>query len=168
MNRLSRLLIDPTAAAAVEFALLSALFFMALMPVLDFGSYFVSQHRLGTAVSSAGNSAFKTRDSVDFAGLPDYVRNAAGASSATVTITCNGSASPACTNTGRTCACISSSGAYTAATCGAACPSSGYSANQKAGYYVTLSASYPYSTVVLPNSILKNMAISRSMTVRLQ
>ena len=159
---------DRRGAAAVEFAILSACFFFAFMAVLDFGSFFVSEHRLGQAVVSAGNSAFSHRDSVDFSSIPGYVQNAAGNAAATVNITCNGSASQACTNTGRSCACVSNTGTYTAAICAASCPTSGYSANQKAGYYLTITASAPYSAVIIPNSILKNGTIRRSVTMRLQ
>jgi Flp pilus assembly protein TadG len=168
MRRLAPIWRDRRGFATTELALLTACFFFAFMAVLDFGSFFVSEHRLGQAVAAAGTGAFANRTSVDYSAIEVYVRNASGQSGATVSVTCNGVASPACTNSSRTCACVSSSGTYTGATCGQACSGTGYSANQTAGYYLTINASNPYSAVILPTSIMKNSTIRRTVTVRLQ
>ena len=159
---------NTSGVAAVEFALLTTSLFFGFLAVLDFGYFLVGEQKLGQAVSAAALSSFQNKNAVTFSSIPTYVQQAADApASVTVTTSCNGVAG-ACTNTSRTCACINSSGVYSAATCAATCSGTGMSANQLAGYYLTINASYNFPALIAPKSMLKNANVSRAITIRLQ
>jgi len=172
MIRLIRTLIRETrGAATVEFAFLTVFFFGVVMAALDVGMYFIQQSRLTEAVSSASISAFASRNAVTFTNIPTIVSSGAGAPSGTtvsVSTVCNGTPATACTNSNRTCACLSQTGTYTTATCGATCTGNGMSSGATAGYYMTINASYTYRPVVLPHGLLTGKTVSRSLTERLQ
>lgn len=158
---------DDTGAAAIEFALITALFFVVALAALDFGSIYVEQQQLDKAMSETTVSAYAQADAVPFSSIPTFVRNAVSQSAATVTATCNGGLTT-CGNTSRSCACLSSSGSYAAAACGTACTGTSYSKGALAGYYLTVAAHYQYQPVVVPETFLGNTQVSSSATVRLQ
>jgi Flp pilus assembly protein TadG len=166
MAMIKRLARDISGGMAVEFALLTTSLFFAFLAVFDFAGLLIGAHRLSQAVSASADDAFVNRASVSFTAIPTYVINASGLSSASVTALCNGSAT--CTNTSRACACLTTTGTYAAATCGSVCSGSSYSANQTAGYYLTVTASYPYSGVIVPAGMLQSATVSRAVTIRLQ
>lgn len=150
-------------SSTVEFAILTSLFLFVFLSVLDFAYFSIYQRQLGEAVGSAVSSAFLNRTSVTFTNIPAYVQSTANLSAATVTVKCNGTAT--CTNTSRTCACLSAAGTYTAtSSCGVSC--SGTTATS--GYYVTIKASSPYSSMIVPNKFLDGAVIKRTVTMRLQ
>lgn len=167
MRRWRTLAADARGAATIEFALLTLFFFAFVLLALDVATYFVQRSQLAAAVSAASVSAFANRTSVPFDTLPAYVQNAARLTPAPqVSIACNGVAG-ACTNSSRSCACLSRTGTYTAATCGSVC-TGGATANSTAGYYLQISAASSYQAVVLPNGMLNGTAIAQSVVVRLQ
>lgn len=168
MRSLRSLRQDTRGVAAVEFALLTTSLFFGFLAVLDFGYFLVGEQKLGQAVSAAALSSFQTKNAVNFTSIPTYVQQAADApATVTVTTSCNGVAN-SCTNTSRACACINSSGAYSAATCAANCTGTGMSANQLAGYYLTINAAYTFPALIAPKGMLKNANVSRAVTIRLQ
>ena len=164
--RLARIRRDNRGAAAVEFALWSALFFVVALAGLDLADVYFKQSQIGSAVSAASIQAFAQRDSVDFAAIPDYVRSVAELSDLTVTVACNGIVA-SCTNTARTCACLNQSGAFTAVACAQACTGSGMTSGVNAGYYLTITASRAVTPLLLSSS-LTGRQISQTVTVRLQ
>lgn len=160
---------DRRGVAAVEFALWLVLFFIVMLGAFDIGQYVIERSRLAQAMSGASLAAFKSRDAVNFAGLPAYLRAGSGLpnpASLTVTVKCNGSTG--CTNTNRTCACLSKTGTLVAAsTCGTSC-GTGATASSTSGYYLQITASHPYQTAVLPQGVLTGTVVEQKTTVRLQ
>ncbi|MBO9602490.1 MAG: pilus assembly protein [Novosphingobium sp.] len=155
--------------AAVEFAMWSALFFLVSLAGLDFGSFYLQRSSADEAVSAAAVSAFATRTSVNFDGMQGYVRALAGDNSLTVTTVCNGSTGTACTNSGRTCACLKNNGTYVAAaSCSATCSGTGMTSGSTAGYYLQIVATKPYQTMILPPGFVMPSKIRQTATVRLQ
>lgn len=154
-------------AAAIEFALLSSLFFLAVCVAMDFGSLFLERGKMNEAVSGAAVSAFTTADNVDFAALPGYVRALADDQSLSVTTSCNGNAG-SCTNLNRTCSCLRTDGTFAASTCGNSCTGGSVTAGSTAGYYLTVRASQPFRPLVVPHGMLSTVQIAQQATVRLQ
>ncbi len=163
-----RLLRNRRGAATIEFALLATFFLGVMLVALDIGTYLIQRSSLRQAVSAAATSSFAQRDTVSYAAIPDYVRRAARAPATTlVTTSCNGGT--ACTNSTRSCACLSRTATYVpAASCGAPCSGSGMAAGATSGYYLRISASYAYQPLVLPRGLLTASSISETATVRLQ
>lgn len=158
---------DEHGIAAIEFALLSSLFFLAISVAMDFGSLYLERSKMNEAVAGAAVSAFSTASTVDYASLPGYVRALADDSSLSVTVACNGTAG-SCTNTIRSCSCLRTNGTYSAATaCGSACTGS-VSAGSTAGYYLTVSATQTFQPLFVPGSVLGDTQIVQQATVRLQ
>lgn len=158
---------DERGAATIEFALLTLFFFVFALLALDVAGYFVQRSQLAAAVSAASVSAFANRTSVPFDTLPGYIQNAARLTPAPqVSIACNGVAG-ACTNSNRSCACLSKNGTYSAATCGSVC-TGGATTNSTAGYYLQISASSTYHAMVLPNGMLNGTPVAQSVVIRLQ
>lgn len=167
MRRRQHLAGDERGAATVEFALLTLFFFVFILLALDVAGYFVQRSQLAAAVSAASMSAFANRTSVPFDTLPGYVQNAARLRSAPqVSIACNG-VSGGCINSNRSCACLSKSGAYTAAVCGSVCVG-GATANSTAGYYLQISAASQYDAAVLPQGMMNGASVVQSVVIRLQ
>lgn len=167
---LRRLRRDTKAAATVEFAVISVFFFLVVMGGMDIAMFYIQQSKLGGAVSGGTASAFQNRATVDYSGLQTYIRQASRAPAGTtvsVTTTCNGNAT--CTNTSRTCACLSQTGTYVnAASCTAACTGTGMTSSSTAGYYLTINASYTYRPILLPQGFMTGKSIQRTSTIRLQ
>ena len=167
---LRRLSHDRRGVAAVEFALWMVLFFITMLAALDIGSFSIERARLAQAMSSASIAAFKSRDAVNFTALPGYLRAAANVTTPgalTVTVGCNGGQNN-CVNTARTCSCLTASATLVpAGSCGAPC-GSGASANSQSGYYLKMTASYPFRPALLPRGLLGNGVVSQGTTVRLQ
>lgn len=162
---------DTRGAATAEFAVICVFFFAVMMGGMDIAMFLIQQAKLGQAVSAGSASAFQARSTVDFANLQTYVRQASRAPAGTtvaVATSCNGGAT-VCGNSSRTCACLSQTGTYTAAaSCTASCTGTGMSSGTTAGYYLTVSASYPYRPVLLPNGFMTGKTVQRSVTLRLQ
>ncbi|MEO6093681.1 MAG: TadE family protein [Novosphingobium sp.] len=154
-------------SASVEFALWTALFFAVVMVALDFGLYHLQAERADQAVGAAAVQTFQQASNAGFASIPAYVRAYAADSALGVTTSCNGTAG-ACTNVNRTCACLTSNGAFVALSCGSSCSGTGMTAGSTAGYYLTITASRNFAAIVVPRGLLNNAIISRSATVRLQ
>lgn len=165
-----RLRDDRRGVAAVEFALWSVLLFMMLVPALDIGLFLIGRSNLGGAVEAAAIKSFSTRDTVDFASIPGYVRASSGIANPnniTVTVGCNGGTgncinTNASTSTTRTCSCLNANGTLSTVSCSGSCTVG------NPGYFMTITASYPYQTVVLPSRRLGLDRVSQSVTVRLQ
>lgn len=158
---------DTSGAATVEFALLTLFFFVFSLLGLDVASYCVQRSEMAAAVSAASVSAFANRSAVPFQTLPVYVQNAARLPTAPqVSIGCNGVAG-SCTNTNRSCACLSRTGSYVGAACGGSCPA-GATANSTAGYYLQITAASQYRAMVLPRGMLNGTPIVQTVTIRLQ
>ncbi|UYY78722.1 TadE/TadG family type IV pilus assembly protein [Sphingomonas sp. R1] len=167
MRRRYQLAGDVRGAATVEFALLTLFFFAFVLLALDVAGYFVQRSQMAAAVSAASVSAFANRTSVPFDTLPGYVQNAARLPTAPqVSLACNGVAG-ACTNANRSCACLSKTGAFAAASCGSVC-SGGATTGSTAGYYLQISASAQYRAMVLPNGMLNGTPVAQSVVIRLQ
>ena len=163
---LSRLHRDESGAVLIEFSLWTVLFFFAAMAGLDFGSYYLQRGAVDEAVSAAAVSAFANRETVNFDGLPDYVRSLSDDPALTVSTSCNGVAG-SCVNLSRTCACLNGTGGYVPATaCGDPCV--GMTAGSTAGYYLTIRASKPYEPLMIPTNGITGKQISLVATVRLQ
>lgn len=158
---------DESGVVAIEFALLTTLFFLVVCVALDFGAFYLERSKIGGAVSGAAVAAFDNADSVDFAVLPSHVRALANDPDLTVTTACNGATS-SCSNTTRNCACIKNDGGFAATSCGAICTGAGVTAGSRAGYYLTISATRQFSPVIVPRSLLEGAAITQVATVRLQ
>lgn len=167
---LRRLAGERRGVAAAEFALWMVLFFITMLAALDIGSFSIRRAQLAQAMSGASIAAFKSRDAVNFTALPDYLRTASGVTTAgvlTVTVGCNGGVGN-CVNTSRTCSCLTAAATLVpAGSCGAPC-GSGASANSQSGYYMKMTATYPFRPAVLPRRLLGNGVVSQSTTVRLQ
>lgn len=157
---------DELGAAAIEFALLTSLFFLVILVALDFGSFYLERSKMNEAVSGAAVNAFASAENVDFSALPGYVRALANNPSLAVTTACNGT-SGTCTNLSRSCACLRTNGTYAAASCGSACTGT-VTASSTAGYYLTVGASQTFEPLILPRGLLGNARISQQATVRLQ
>jgi Flp pilus assembly protein TadG len=167
MKRMQQLAAGEQGAATIEFALLTLFFFLCALVALDFASYFVQRSQLAAAVSAGSVSAFTNRSTVPFQTLPAYIQNAAHLpAQPQVSMSCNGTAN-GCSNTGRTCACLSTTGSYASAACGSTCPA-GNTSGSTAGYYLQITASSQYRAVVLPRGMLNGTPIVQSVTVRLQ
>lgn len=165
---LTRFRTDRRGAATVEFALWAVAFFMVATVALDFGDLFIKRSRVNDAVSAAAVQSFQNRDTVTYTSLQAYIRALADDPAVTVSAVCNGNSATACTNTGRTCACLKTDGTYVAAaSCGAAC-GSGSTTNSTAGYYLTISAQRNYSPMVLPRGQVSGSEVRETATVRLQ
>jgi len=158
---------DEQGAATIEFALLTLFFFLCALVALDFASYFVQRSQLAAAVSAGSISAFTNRSTVPFQTLPAYIQNAAHLSDPPqISVSCNGTVN-GCVNTGRSCACLSTTGSYVSAACGSSCPA-GNTSGSTAGYYLQITASSRYRAVVLPRGMLNGTPIVQSVAVRLQ
>ncbi|MDT0576839.1 TadE/TadG family type IV pilus assembly protein [Croceicoccus sp. F390] len=164
---MSRLGADEQGAVAIEFALWSLGFFLALLAAFDFGSFYLQRSTTGEAVSAAAVQSFVTRDDVNFTALPAYVRTSAEIPSLDVELACNGVAG-SCTNLSRRCACLNKDGGYTQANCGTICPVGRASTGSTAGYYLSIRASAPFSPMLLPDGVLKDSVVQQHGTVRLQ
>jgi Flp pilus assembly protein TadG len=161
-----RLRRDQRGVAAIEFALLSSLFLVITLMSLDAGMFLMRRSQLSNALDSAALAAFSQRTAVNFVGLPTFVTQASRIPEATVTVGCNGGTGN-CTNSNRTCACLTKTATFVGATCGSTCTGN-VTANSVAGYYMTVSASAPYSPVVMPNGAFANLSTNQRITVRLQ
>lgn len=158
-----RLLRDDQGLAAVEFGLMSGLILILFLVFIDFGLYAVEQTLMAQAIDTAGTWAYVNKSAINTTTIQNAVTSNGLLSGATVTVTCNGTAT--CTNTSRTCACLTASGTYTAAvSCGAVCTGS----TLLSGYYVTISASQTYHSIIVPGKFLDGTTISRTSTVQLQ
>lgn len=161
---LRKFIADRAGVAATEFALGTTLLFMVILAGLDFGGYFMQRGQINEAISAAAMESFKQRESQPSQStLQTYIRNLADSQSVTVATTCNGGS---CSGT-RTCACLRNDGTYTSATCGAVC-STGATSGSTAGYYLTIRASDPFRTVLLPKGVFAGDIVSQAVTVRLQ
>lgn len=156
---------DRRGLATVEFALWASLILGVLLLSTDFAFYTLYKERLNRAVSEASLAAFSTKDNINTAKIATYVSATAGlpAGAPTVAVGCNGGST--CVNTNRTYACLSGTNSTftTAAGANAVCSSGGLS-----GYYLTVSASYTFQHVVMPNPFLDGRVMSAIATVRLQ
>ncbi|GFM30748.1 TadE/TadG family type IV pilus assembly protein [Novosphingobium sp. PY1] len=153
--------------ATVEFGIWVTTFFLVIMGVLDFASFYMERSQVNEALSAAATKSFADRENVDFGALPVYVRNFAEMPTLSVSASCNGVAG-SCTNLNRTCACLKTDGTYSAGTCGSTCSGSGMTSGSTAGYYVTLSADHRFSPILLPGGLLKGTSTGQSVTVRVQ
>ena len=156
---------DRRGLATVEFALWGSLIFAGLLLSVDFAFFTLYKERLNRSVSEASLAAFSTKDNIDTAKIATYVSATAGLpkGAPTVTVRCNGAST--CVNSNRTYACLSGSdGTFTtAAAANVVCSSGGLS-----GYYLTVSASYSFQHIVMPNLFLDGRNMNASATVRLQ
>jgi Flp pilus assembly protein TadG len=157
-------------AATIEFALWSVLFFMVAVVALDFGLFTIQRGHLSEALSGASIAAFSKRDTVDYSAIPAYIQAVSAvpnAASMSIAVGCNGGSNN-CTNTSRTCACLSQSGTFVpAGSCGEAC-GAGSTPNSISGYYLTIGATYPFKPMFMTRGILGNKPITQTATVRLQ
>lgn len=163
---LSRLRADRSGAAAVEFGLWSALFFLVALGALDFGDHYLKRSQLGKAVSAASLQSFEQREDVNFANLPSYVAALSDNPNVQVTLQCNGSNS--CSNANRSCACLARDGGYVAQSCGAPCNGGNFTTGSTAGYYLSITAIKPFQPMFLPPGTFGQGPLSQSVTVRLQ
>jgi Flp pilus assembly protein TadG len=164
---------DSEAAVTIEFALISVLILAVLSVGLDFGSYIYNYAVLTSTVEQAAMIAQKQgqTNAINTSALTTYITGTAnlattGPQAATVTITCNGAASAcAISPSNRTYACLGSNPTtYSAvATQGFTCPD-----GSNAGYYVTVTAYYPYLSTIVPDAWLNGANIVQSVTVRVQ
>lgn len=154
---------DQRGTATIEFALLSLFFFGVIVVALDFGMFVQQKLRLGSAVEQAGLMAFNTRDAVNPVNLSNYIVAAAQTKTApTASITCNQGQS--CVNSNRQCACYNAAtGIFTDSACSTTCADGALS-----GYYLKISATMPYTTLVAPNAWLRGATLSQTAVVRLQ
>ncbi|MXO65133.1 TadE/TadG family type IV pilus assembly protein [Altericroceibacterium endophyticum] len=164
---LRKLRSDEKGAALVEFALYTTLFFLAALPALDFGAFYLERSKLDEAVSAGSMVAFRNADSVAFDDLPNQVRALAEDANLTVTLKCNG-VSGSCTNFSRSCSCLKTDGSYQpTGACGEPC-GGGATGGSTSGYYLTIEARSSYEPLVLPGSVLSDTDLQREATVRLQ
>ncbi|MFC3309724.1 TadE/TadG family type IV pilus assembly protein [Blastomonas aquatica] len=165
-NLLKSLRSDSKGSVAVEFALWVMLFFITALGAFDLGEMIFNRAQMGSAVSAASLQAFDQRDDVKFNELTSYVRALANDDALAVTISCNGVAN-SCTNLNRTCACLSHEGTFVTRQCGAPCSGSNMTSGVNAGYYLTITASQPFSPALLPKEGVESN-LSQTATVRLQ
>jgi Flp pilus assembly protein TadG len=163
----SELLTNRRGTAAIEFALLSAFFFLPLTAALDIGVWYQQRLRLDSAVEQGAMIAFGSRTNVDQAAIGTFVAAAAKLTTTpTVTIGCNGGTSN-CVNSGRTYACVSAgtpNPTFTAAThLNDACAD-----GSLAGYYMTIDVSAASQTMVVSSSVLGGITQKRRAVVRLE
>ncbi len=155
-----------TGVAAVEFALLSSLFFLVICIGMDFGLLYLERSKMSQAVAGAAVSAFSTPATADYASMPGYVRALADDQTLAVSTTCNGTTA-SCVNQNRTCSCLKTDGTFASGACGSACTGS-VTAGSTAGYYLTISASKTFQPMIVPNSFLSDTQIVQQATIRLQ
>jgi Flp pilus assembly protein TadG len=166
-RHLAHLRKDQKGAAAVEFALWTTAFFFAVMAVMDFGMYFMYRGKLSTAVGAVAIASYNDPENVSFNTMEGYVQSLSGYADAEVTLSCNGVAN-SCTNLSRTCACLKSDASFVSASCGTTCSGTGVTSGSTAGYYFTVTATRPYTPLILPNSALSGATMSQMATVRLE
>lgn len=152
---------------AVEFALLSSLFFLALCIAMDFGQLYLERSKMNEAIAGAAVSAFSTAATADYASMQGYVRALANNQALNVTTACNGTVG-SCTNQNRTCSCLRTDGTFAAHACGTSCTGGSVTAGSTAGYYLTVSATQTFQPLIVPNSLLGDTQIVQHATVRLQ
>lgn len=162
-----RLKADQRGAATVEFSLWTVLFFLVALSGLDFGAYYLQRSAADEAVSAAAVSAFTKRTNVGFSDIPAYVKALSDDTALTVTTSCNGVAG-SCTNLNRSCSCLKGDGTYVATTCGASCGGTGMTSGSTSGYYLTVLATKPYQSMILPSGSVVPATVRQSATVRLQ
>jgi len=172
MTRLFTLLrSEERGVAVIEFAMLSLFFFVIVSVALDFAMYINYRQRLGTAVEQGGVIAFNSRkaSSIDLAAITNYVKATSDlpGDGATVTLRCNGDNSCATDMTANDlqCACWNADhGAFDVLTpCDGTCAAGG-----APGYYMTVRASYDYTSMIVPDRWLDGRNMKQSVTVKLQ
>lgn len=164
---------DSEGAVTIEFALISALILVVLAVGLDFGSYVYNCAILTSTVEQAAMIGQKQgqTSAINTSALTSYITATAnlqttGTQAATVIITCNGTTMACAANPGqRIYACLGSNPVtYTAA----AGQGSSCLGGSNAGYYVTVTATYPYASTIVSNTWLNGANIAQSTTVRVQ
>lgn len=165
MNRAFRSLArDRRGVATIETALWVSLVCLPLVAGFDYALFTMRRLNLNSAIEQAAISAFQTRDAVDKTQIAAIVT--AGYSTATVTVTCNGTTT--CTNTSRPCSCPQgySAGVPTftaAASCSTACTD-----GTKAGYFMTIRGQATYRPLFALAGINPPTALDQTVTVALQ
>lgn len=158
---------DRQAVAAIEMALMAPFFAMLLFAIANFSFAFYSKLQLTAAVSNGAQYAFTSGQNLTAATIPAYlanigtvVQNSSGITVNSPTVLFNNAGDGSNFNS---CYCISNSGSWTVATCGAPCSTEG----PTAGKFVSIAASYPYQPLI-PNSFLKTGPLNASLIARIQ
>lgn len=136
--------------AAVEFALATPILLAILVPLVDLGLAFSQQIQLNQAVQAGA----------EYAARNPWNSNSSTAIASAITSATTLSGLTAVPAPSQSCGCASGT-TITSATCGTTC-----SSGQTAGYYVTVNAQAPYSTV-LPYSVLGSTLTAQAV-VRVQ
>lgn len=168
MKRLRAIFRERGGTATIEFALVSLFLFGTISVGLDFSSYVQQKLKLGNAVEQGAMLAFNTRNSIDTNAVATYVQTAAGLSAApSVTCNDNQTCKIASARGSTDYRCLTSTGtiASTGYALAAACPSP---PGGIAGYYLVITASKTFNSVIVPDSYLGGKTITQTAVVRLQ
>lgn len=158
---------DRRGASSVEFALSMMMVLSVVLIGLDFGVYVMQKKQLWEAISRASLYAMANSDSVTSTQMSSYVQGSLSlpGTAPTVNVTCNGSST--CVTTGRTCSCLTVSAggtpSFTSATCSTSCGN-----GSRSGYFMTVTATYPYRALFGNNPALSGRIMAATTTTRLQ
>ena len=153
---------DRRGVSAVEFGLAAPVFLAALSPVIDLGLAFSQQIRVNQAVEAGAA----------YAAVNPYNSGTSWSSGVLSAITNATTLSVSPTVGSQTCGCPNSTNTAivthdTASTCGTANGGTACSDGTQPGYYVTISATATY-TSVMPYPIINNPTLSSQAVVRIQ
>jgi len=152
---------DRRGVSAVEFGLAAPVFLAALSPIIDLGLAFSQQIRVNQAVEAG--AAYAAVNQYNGGTWSTNVQNAV-TNATTLSITPNvGSETCGCPNATNTQIITHD----TATTCGTANGGTACSDGTQPGYYVTISATATY-TSVMPYPIINNPTLSSQAVVRIQ
>ena len=138
--------------AAIEFAIACPVMLVFFGGVVDYGLATLDRSMLANAVAQGAYYAFMVGTGVSNTNIQNLIQNSAGLTNVHAT-----ASAPSCY-------CITGSPlALAAATCGSTCADT-----TTAGYYVTISATYTYTSILPVYSHLNNPMLSESAIVRLK
>lgn len=153
MNRLARLWRHTKrGSAALEFAIACPVMLGFFGGVVDYGLAIWDKSMLANAVAQGAYYAYVTGTTVTGTSVQSLVQQGSGLSNVTAHVT------------GPACYCITGSPlALAAATCNSTCADT-----TTAGYYVAITASYTYQSILPLYSKLNNPTLTEQATVRLK
>ena len=143
---------DRRGVSSIEFALACPTMLLLFCGMADFGMALWDKSMLANAVAQGAYYSYLSGISVSSTTVKTFVQGASKLSSVSATVT------------GPSCYCMTGfPAALASATCGSTC-----SDTTIAGYYMKITATYTYSSILPAYSTLNNPTLSESTIVRLQ
>lgn len=160
---MARLWRDSVGTAAVELCIASCLLFMALVPVVDYSAYALTNNQIQQAAYRSSLLATANAQAIDTTVLGNYATNSlanARLSGVTTTLTCNG---VACSNSVRTPMCLAAAGGAFSLPISGGC-----SAGDPPGYFLKITVRGTYRSILPGLSPLQSSVLQAGLVVRLQ